>query len=49
MLMLYEICTASAAQDVSEKGKGKLISYWRKLTTITVHVTTKYMLKQLSY
>lgn len=48
MLILNEICTASALQNASDKEKRKLISCWKKLTTITVYVTTK-VLKQLSY
>lgn len=45
MLILNRICTASALQNVSEKEKGKLIS-WRKPTRIAVHVATKEVLKQ---
>lgn len=48
MLILNEICAASALQNVSEKQKSKLISCWRKLTTITVHVISKEVLKQLA-
>lgn len=47
MFILKEMCTAAPLQNVSEKEKAKVISYWRKLTTVTVHIAK--VLKQHSY